>query len=289
MEKVFHPCVLITKKRYVGHAFEAPGQAVPVFDAKALRLLLILIIAPTHLRSQGIEAIRRDQCGATQRIMEKAIRLLFSDPDLSRVKARRPSLPPSSLAGGGAGGGARINAAYYITKAIIPPLQRVFQLVGADLEAWYHAMPKPARAAARPILPHASSSSSSGSAGSLLAPGLPGAASSSTLEHYYLSRHCPVCDALAPAPGPAATRPGSSASTGSGSGLCAECAAQPAAAAYILLSRLREREAEGARLAAAGGAALAASRAALDALAGAPGPAGAPRPGGARDRAACSW
>lgn len=36
LEKVYHPCLLQTKKRYVGYAYEAPDQAVPLFDAKGI-------------------------------------------------------------------------------------------------------------------------------------------------------------------------------------------------------------------------------------------------------------
>lgn len=43
-EKVFHPCVLQTKKRYVGYAYETLEQTEPIFDAK------------------GIETVRRDTC-----------------------------------------------------------------------------------------------------------------------------------------------------------------------------------------------------------------------------------
>jgi len=35
-----------------------------------------------------------------------------------------------------------IDAAYYIEKVLIPPLERVFNLVGADVRAWYEEMPK---------------------------------------------------------------------------------------------------------------------------------------------------
>ena len=71
MEKVYLPCVLVSKKRYVGNAFEDPNpesSEVPHFDAK------------------GIEVVRRDQCGATVKIQEKALRLLFQTKDLSLVK-----------------------------------------------------------------------------------------------------------------------------------------------------------------------------------------------------------
>jgi DNA polymerase zeta len=36
MEKVYHPCILQTKKRYVGFAYESPEQTVPIFDAKGI-------------------------------------------------------------------------------------------------------------------------------------------------------------------------------------------------------------------------------------------------------------
>lgn len=39
MEKVFFPCFLVTKKRYVGYAYESPDQKEPIFDAKGTRLL----------------------------------------------------------------------------------------------------------------------------------------------------------------------------------------------------------------------------------------------------------
>jgi hypothetical protein len=34
--QVYQPCILQTKKRYVGFAYETPGQAVPAFDAKGI-------------------------------------------------------------------------------------------------------------------------------------------------------------------------------------------------------------------------------------------------------------
>jgi len=36
----------------------------------------------------------------------------------------------------------RLDAIYYITRVLIPPLARVFNLVGADVQAWYDEMPK---------------------------------------------------------------------------------------------------------------------------------------------------
>jgi DNA polymerase zeta len=67
-EKVYHPCVLLAKKRYVGFKYEHRNQKEPDFDAK------------------GIETVRRDGTPAEQKIEEKALKLLFRTADLSQVK-----------------------------------------------------------------------------------------------------------------------------------------------------------------------------------------------------------
>jgi DNA polymerase zeta len=36
----------------------------------------------------------------------------------------------------------RLDATYYITRVLIPPLERIFNLVGADVKQWYNEMPK---------------------------------------------------------------------------------------------------------------------------------------------------
>lgn len=48
--KVYLPCVLQTKKRYVGYMYESLDQKEPVFDAK------------------GIETVRRDSCPAVSKV-----------------------------------------------------------------------------------------------------------------------------------------------------------------------------------------------------------------------------
>lgn len=38
-----------------------------------------------------------------------------------------------------------LDAAYYISRVLIPPLERIFNLVGADVRSWYDEMPKALR------------------------------------------------------------------------------------------------------------------------------------------------
>lgn len=55
-EKVYHPSILLTKKRYVGFKYENPTDTEPVFEAK------------------GIETVRRDGTAATQKIFETSLK-----------------------------------------------------------------------------------------------------------------------------------------------------------------------------------------------------------------------
>ncbi|KAI0839562.1 hypothetical protein F5Y06DRAFT_265693 [Hypoxylon sp. FL0890] len=194
-EKVYHPCVLLAKKRYVGYKYESKDQVKPDFDAK------------------GIETVRRDGTPAEQMIEEKALKILFETADLSQVKsyfqkqcekimrgavsiqdfcfAREVKLgtysdrgppPPGALIStrkmledaraepqygervpyvvvSGAPGARlidrcvapeellsnshlQLDAEYYISKNLIPPLERIFNLVGANVRLWYDEMPK---------------------------------------------------------------------------------------------------------------------------------------------------
>ena len=49
-EKVYYPCILQTKKRYVGYMYESRDQQKPIYDAK------------------GIETVRRDGIPATVKV-----------------------------------------------------------------------------------------------------------------------------------------------------------------------------------------------------------------------------
>jgi len=193
-EKVYLPCVLLAKKRYVGFKYESLGDKEAVFDAK------------------GIETVRRDGHAALQRMLETCIRTLFTSQDLSLVKeycqqqwrkilenrisiqdfifAKEVRLggysekgvpPPGAVVATrkmladkraepqhaervpyiisqGAPGAKlndqavppevmlqnpalRINSMYYITRTIIPPIARIFNLLGADVASWFRDMP----------------------------------------------------------------------------------------------------------------------------------------------------
>ncbi|KAF4966020.1 hypothetical protein FSARC_6220 [Fusarium sarcochroum] len=223
-EKVYHPCVLLAKKRYVGYKYESKDQVKPEFDAK------------------GIETVRRDGTPAEQKIEEKALRLLFETADLSQVKdyfqkqcqkimrnnvsvqdfcfAKEVRLGTYSDKGAPPAGalistkrmlqdaraepqygervpyvvitgapGARLidrcvapeellsnphwqlDAEYYISKNLIPPLERIFNLVGANVRQWYDEMPKVQR------VHHATTLGNR----------------KTTLESYMKSTHCLVC------------------------------------------------------------------------------------------------
>uniref|UniRef100_A0A1X7U2J4 DNA polymerase n=1 Tax=Amphimedon queenslandica TaxID=400682 RepID=A0A1X7U2J4_AMPQE len=68
-KKVYSSCILQTKKRYAGFMYETLDQSEPVFEAK------------------GIETVRRDNCPAVSKILEKSLKLLFSTKDVSLVKS----------------------------------------------------------------------------------------------------------------------------------------------------------------------------------------------------------
>ncbi|KAG9128322.1 DNA polymerase zeta [Ceratobasidium sp. 392] len=192
-EKVYYPCVLMAKKRYVGFKYEHPDESEPVFDAK------------------GIETVRRDGVPAGQKMVEKCLNQDFSEvkdycvsswtkilkgqvsiqdfiyakevrlggysdkvppPPGATVAAKKLALDPMAdpqygdrvpyvIIRGEPGlrlvdravppeellndRHKKIDDIYYITHALIPPLERVFNLVGTNVRQWFEDMPKPVR------------------------------------------------------------------------------------------------------------------------------------------------
>jgi DNA polymerase zeta len=150
-------------------------------------------------------------------------------------------VPPRALVE--SGGRLRLHAVYYITKQIIPAIERALTLVGADVRAWFAAMPRPQRTLPQkrpqeslPLLPDNSGSHANNNSG-----GGGGAGQSNrkamvttshhhfggigagalTIDRFYLSRHCAVCDELTHASKP----------------LCERCLTEPQLAAAVLSSR----------------------------------------------------
>ncbi|GAA6052660.1 hypothetical protein JCM3770_003916 [Rhodotorula araucariae] len=251
-EKVYLPCVLVAKKRYVGFKYDFLQQKEPDFDAK------------------GIETIRRDGIPACQKMQEMCLKILFRTSDLSLVKeycqrqwkkiqagdvspqdftiAKKVKLgsyaegrlPPPGAAVAAramlddpraepeygervpyvmfqaepgqkqvhraiapneflADPRLRLDATHYIERMMIPPLERIFNLMGADVKAWYREMAKAKRV-------HRVANSKAGKA--------------VMLEQHFVSDRCVVCG------GP-----------GGEGGLCPDCSAHPTAVAYTLVSR----------------------------------------------------
>uniref|UniRef100_UPI00398F6E42 DNA polymerase zeta catalytic subunit n=1 Tax=Pristiophorus japonicus TaxID=55135 RepID=UPI00398F6E42 len=256
-EKVYLPCVLQSKKRYVGYMYESLDQKDPVFDAK------------------GIETVRRDSCPAVSKILERSIKLLFETRDISQIKqyvqrqctkvlegkasmqdltfakeyrgsdsyrpgACVPALEltrrmlsydrrseprvgervPYVIVYGVPGvpliqlvrrpievlqdPSLRLNTTYYITKQILPPLNRVFSLIGVDVFSWYHELPRVQKAFST------ARNEQDGRKG--------------TISQYFTTLHCPVCDELTQL------------------GICSKCRSNPQQVAVILYQEIREWE-----------------------------------------------
>ena len=264
-EKVYFPCVLLAKKRYVGFKYESKAQKEPDFDAK------------------GIETVRRDGTPAEQKIEEKALKILFRTADLSQVKcyfqrectkimkgrvsiqdfcfAKEVKLgtysdrglpPPGAFIStkrmsedpraepqygervpyvviSGAPGARLIDrcvapdvllynehneldAEYYISKNLIPPLERIFNLVGANVRQWYDEMPKFQRIRRTEA--------------GLLASGKELGVSKKTLESYMKSSSCLVCRKSLEDAAP----------------ICGDCMQKTDTSMLVLQSRLKKAE-----------------------------------------------
>ncbi|KAF2198958.1 hypothetical protein GQ43DRAFT_482877 [Delitschia confertaspora ATCC 74209] len=280
-EKVYHPCVLLAKKRYVGFKYEHRSQKEPEFDAK------------------GIETVRRDGTPAEQKIEEKALKILFRTSDLSQVKSYfqsqctkimsgrisiqdflfakevklgtysdRGPPPPGALIATkrmladhraepqygeripyvvitGAPGArlidrcvspetllqndhVELDAEYYISKNIIPPLERIFNLVGANVRQWYDEMPKVHRI--RNISIPVSKPDSGPTAAGL----------KKTLESYMKSSTCLLCRSKLPRP--SALLSGAELDAYALLPLCGNCLKRPARALLALRERLCKAE-----------------------------------------------
>lgn len=198
-EKVYHPCVLLAKKRYVGNCYEHEMQKAAKFEAK------------------GIETIRRDGVPAQLKMVGKSLRILFESKNLSLVKSyvleqfhkilqnkvnvsdfcfakevrhgtykNEKYLPPGAVIAKRlikkdprrepqyrervpyvvirdslkervkdrsvtpeeyvesfkTLSPMELDYEYYITRVLIPPLERIFNLMGVNVKEWYRDLPR---------------------------------------------------------------------------------------------------------------------------------------------------
>ncbi|KAJ8027419.1 DNA polymerase zeta catalytic subunit [Holothuria leucospilota] len=257
LEKVYKPCVLQAKKRYVGFKYESPDQKEPELEAK------------------GIETIRRDTCPAVAKILEKSLKIIFTTQNVSQVKqyvqkqfqkiidgrinqqdlvfakeyrgrqyykpgacipalelTKRslavdkrseprvgervpyvivngiPGLPliqlvrrPEELASDPT---LIINSAYYITRQLVPSLNRVFGIMGVETLQWYQELPRNLRVTTAPTTAQSNQSKKG------------------TISQYFCSLNCIICDQLTK------------------TGLCEDCRKQPQLAAAALSRKIQE-------------------------------------------------
>ena len=102
----------------------------------------------------------------------------------------------------------RIHATYYITKQIIPALSRYLNLVGADLHSWFAEIPRTNRVQ-RPLAN---------------IPARRVVGDKSTIDHYYHSTHCYLCDRVSPQE------------------ICPRCLGREQESALVLFTKLRRLE-----------------------------------------------
>lgn len=261
LEKVYQPCILQTKKRYVGYMYEGSTQTEPIFEAK------------------GIETVRRDGCPVVAKILEKSLRILFESCDVSKVKTyvlkkfgkilngelslqdlifakefrglhgykpgacvpalvltrnrmaidkrsepRRSERVPYVVINGLPNTpiiqlvrspydllqdpGLRINAIYYITRVIIPPLNRCLLLIGANVHEWFAEMPR----ATKQYLPTLNTANA--------------LSKKSTVSQYFSIETCVSCGSE------------------SKHGICEECLKNRQKTSFILYEKLRSWERE---------------------------------------------
>lgn len=99
---------------------------------KVFKLLAINIFLHFLLR----KLLRKDRRAEPQSGERVPYVIVYGEPGLPLIQlVRQPweVLDDPSL---------RLNAAYYITKHILPPLNRIFSLIGVNVFKWYYDMPK---------------------------------------------------------------------------------------------------------------------------------------------------
>ncbi|KDR84999.1 hypothetical protein GALMADRAFT_131759 [Galerina marginata CBS 339.88] len=250
-EKVYLPCVLMAKKRYVGFKYESIDDTEPAFDAKGIETVRRDgVLAQPHdsnvfkgsrilFRTQNLSEVKDYCCRSWTKLLEnkasvqdfifaKEVKMgTYSDrgppPPGVVVAARRMIFDPNNEAQygdripyvivrstSGAPSQLQLDAHYYITRVLIPPLERIFNLAGADVRQWFNDMPKS-------IVPE------------LVSPRKPKGVPASSPDRMNISEHftgtqCLSCGGPSP------------------EGLCDECCFSPQESIVNLELRIRTRE-----------------------------------------------
>ncbi|WVQ78404.1 hypothetical protein IAT38_000490 [Cryptococcus sp. DSM 104549] len=145
---------------------------------------------------------------------------LISNADGRRL-IDRARMPEEMLASRSLG----IDAEYYIKNLLIPPLSRIFNLVGADVEGWFDSMPRKKRVGKYESAVVATGTSTRGTGtgrgGRGRGRGRKGKANASgnRIDSHFRSSHCILCGLE------------------SSETLCQDCRSDPSTASHALLSR----------------------------------------------------
>ncbi|KAI9260852.1 hypothetical protein EDC94DRAFT_519975 [Helicostylum pulchrum] len=107
----------------------------------------------------------------------------------------------------------KLDAEYYIRKQIIPPLNRVFNLMGVDIESWYDAMPRSQKAEALALARTDQFQNRK----------------ITRIDQYYASSHCIVCRQI--------TENGKSNTL-----ICEQCQSKPYDTVFTLTTRQRQAQ-----------------------------------------------
>lgn len=176
---------LIYAKEFRGVAGYKPGACVPALE----------------LTKKWIQSDRRAEPRKGERVPYVIVNGPPGVPLIRLVRSPHEYLADEGL---------RINSVYYITKAIVPPLNRCLLLIGADVNQWYADLPKRIHAtiAYKPMTIGGAS-----------------LAKKSTISQYFASTAC-VADCGAQ----------------TSLGLCSDCLNRPNQSAIILASKIGNLE-----------------------------------------------
>ncbi|KIJ26923.1 hypothetical protein M422DRAFT_271959 [Sphaerobolus stellatus SS14] len=118
----------------------------------------------------------------------------------------------------------RIDAQYYISKVLIPPLERIFNLMGADVRSWYNAMIKGVTADNAEAIISGSPSKVKAAGGKSDEESLVEEDEQAAIDLHYRSNRCILCG------------------TKTDEGVCDICKRNPEESLHALLGRVQEVE-----------------------------------------------